>query len=380
MMINLSTSTVFSYLIVFGVALGLSLLLCALSIPLGFRLGIVDIPRNRHLHPKNTSKFGGFGLFVSFTVAAILAQFMPIERGDPKEVIRFIGLILGGIFTFVLGVWDSKWELPPLPQYIGQLLAAAIAVAFLIFIEKFNNPLTGEVTDPWPYVVTVTLSLFWMGLMMNTVNWLDGMDGLAAGVVFIAAILLFIHTVREQQLSVSLLPLALIGTTFGYLCFNWNPARLFMGGGSLFLGYTLGALSIIGGAKMATILLVMGLPLLDVSWQIIQRLRAGKNPMIGDRGHIHFRLIDMGVPVRVIAIGYYLFCSAFGILALITTSRQFKLVAMITMFGLIIAGFGVVTQIMRRKAFTPPSLLATADPVGTPQSSTGSTGTERPHS
>src|SRR5205823_4302730 len=186
----------------------------------------------------------------------------------------FAGLLLGGTFIFLVGIIDDRFDLPSLPQYIAQIIAAGIGVAFLIFIERFNNPLTGTTTDPWPFFVTVTLSLFWLGLMMNTLNWLDGVDGLAAGVTFIASLLLFIHTIRpneydgRSQLSVSLLPLALMGTSLGFLIFNWHPARIFMGSGAVFLGYTLGALAIIGGAKMATILLVMGLPLMDMAWQV----------------------------------------------------------------------------------------------------------------
>ncbi len=335
-------------MVVFGVALGLSLLLTAAAKRIGHRVGIIDDPRGRHRHDVRVSKLGGLALFGSFTAAVILAQFMPIERTDPKEIIRFAGLILGGIAAFTFGLIDDKIELGALPQYIAQILIAAIGIIFLIIIEKFNNPLSGQPTPVWPYFVTVTLSLFWMGLMMNTVNFLDGMDGLASGVVLIGALLLFIHTVRENQLSVSLLPLALIGSTLGFLIFNWHPASIFMGSsGAMFLGYTLGALSIIGGAKMATILLVMGLPLMDVAWQVVSRLRRGQNPMVGDRGHIHFRLIDAKVSPRLIASGYYLFCATFGVLALVTTSRQFKLLALITMTALVLIGFALVTRFAR---------------------------------
>lgn len=345
----MTQTTVFSFLIVFGVSLATSLLLTRVAIWLAPRIGVIDRPRDRHNHPHPTPKLGGLPMFGGFVVAALLAQVMPVPRGDPNEIIRFIGLLLGGTVAFLLGLWDDKYELGQAPQYIVQLFAGAIAVLFLIFIERFNNPFDSQQVE-LPYLITITLSLFWMGLMMNTVNWLDGMDGLSGGVVLIAAGLLFIHTVREGQLSVSLLPLALLGATLGFLIFNWHPARIFMGGtGAMFLGYTLGALSIIGGAKMATILLVMGLPLLDVAWQMVRRVRAGKNPGIGDRGHIHFRLVDRGVPIPVIALGYYLFCGTFGALALITTSRQFKFVAILTMFGLIVAGFGVVARFARIK-------------------------------
>jgi UDP-GlcNAc:undecaprenyl-phosphate/decaprenyl-phosphate GlcNAc-1-phosphate transferase len=339
-----------SLLVTFVLSLALSVGLTLLARALGPRLGLVDEPRGRHQHPHKVVKFGALPLWSAFTITALVAQQLPVLRTDAYEIIRFAGLLLGGTFIFLVGIIDDRFDLPSLPQYIAQIIAAGIGVAFLIFIERFNNPLTGTTTDPWPFFVTVTISLFWLGLMMNTLNWLDGVDGLAAGVTFIASLLLFIHTIRadefgQRQLSVSLLPLALMGTTLGFLIFNWHPARIFMGSGAVFLGYTLGALSIIGGAKMATILLVMGLPLLDMAWQVARRIAKGQNPLFGDRGHLHFRLIDAGISPRWICIGYYVFCAAFGALALMTTSRLFKLVAIVVMVVLVVIGFALVSRL-----------------------------------
>ncbi|MCZ7546843.1 MAG: undecaprenyl/decaprenyl-phosphate alpha-N-acetylglucosaminyl 1-phosphate transferase [Anaerolineae bacterium] len=147
------------------------------------------------------------------------------------------------------------------------------------------------------------------------------------------------------QHSVSLLPLALLGATLGFLPFNFPPARVFMGSsGAMFLGYTLGALAIIGGAKMATILLVMGLPLLDLAWVAASRLRAGQHPLHGDRTHLHFRLLDLGLTQRQITLGYWAFSAAFGALTLVTTSRLFKLVALLVMGVLVLVGFALLKQ------------------------------------
>jgi UDP-GlcNAc:undecaprenyl-phosphate GlcNAc-1-phosphate transferase len=331
------------------VSFALSLALTQVARYLGVKLGLVDEPGGRRQHQGRVVRMGALPLWGAFTATALLAQKMPVERLDPNEIIRLTGLLLGGTFIFLAGLLDDRFELSSLQQYIAQIIAAAIGVIFLIFIERFNNPLTGETTAPWPYFVTVTISLFWLGLMMNTLNFLDGVDGLAGGVTLIASILLFVHTLREGQLSVSLLPLALIGTILAFLIFNWHPAKIFMGSGAVYVGYTVGALSIIGGAKMATILLVMGLPLLDVAWQVAHRLSEGKNPLIGDRGHTHFRLIDAGVSPRWIALGYCLFCAAFGLLALITTSRQFKLVAIVVMVILVFIGFALVARLPNAK-------------------------------
>ena len=337
---NVPAEHVISFAIVFALAFGVSYLLTPIAQRLGARLGIVDVPRDRHKHPRATSKFGGMSMFVAFAVTVIVAQFLPVERTDDKEIIRLTGLLLGGAFIWVVGILDDRRNFGPLPQYTAQLIAAAIAVAFLIIIEQLNNPFTGQRTPEWPYIVTVTISLFWLGLMMNTVNWLDGLDGLAAGVCAVASLIMFLHAAFQlNQTSVSLLPLALLGATLGFLPYNFHPARVFMGSnGALFLGFTVGVLSIIGGAKMATVLLVMGLPLLDVAWQILRRVRSGGNPVWGDRGHVHYRLLDAGLSQRQIVFGYYVFCALFGGIALVTASRVFKLIAMLVMAAIVALG------------------------------------------
>lgn len=335
-----------SFAVVLLVSAGLSFALTPLARRLGLRWGLVDVPRGRHVHPRVMAKSGGIALYLAFTLTAILAQFLPVERTDDKEIIRLTGLLLGGAFLFLFGLLDDRRELSALPQYIAQLLAAAIAVVFLIIIEGFNNPLTGQRTPEWPYIVTVTLTLFWLGFMMNTVNWLDGLDGLAAGVCAVAALMIFIHAAfRLDQVSVSLLALALFGAALGFLPYNFPPARVFMGSnGALFLGYTIGVLGIIGGAKMATVLLVMGLPLLDVVWQIVRRVSSGRNPTEGDRGHVHYRLLDVGISPRQIVLGYYVFCALFGGIALVTASRLFKLIALIVMAAVLGGGFIVLSR------------------------------------
>lgn len=314
---------------VFITALSSALLITPLALRGGIRWGVMDIPGGRHKHSHAIPRTGGVAIFIAFAIAITIAQFLPVERTDPNELIRFVGLLLGSGVVFLIGLADDKYDLSPVVLATGQIIAAAIAVACLIFIQTFNNPFTGHTTEPFPFVVTIVLTIFWLGLMMNTVNFLDGADGLAAGVTAIAALMIFIHAAfRLDQVSVGLLALALVGATLGFLPYNFQPAKIYMGGGAYVLGYALGVLSIIGGAKIATMLLVMGLPLIDLAWQAGSRLLRGKNPMRGDRGHLHFRLIDAGVPHRVIALGYYVFCGCFGLIALTTTSQLFKLLTL----------------------------------------------------
>ncbi len=334
-----------AFVLVFILSLSLTLLFVPFADRLGKRYGIVATPGGRHQSEgdkRRVSKLGGICLYLSFTITALVAQILPVPRLDPYEIVRLAGLLIGGTVIFVVGLLDDIFQFKALPQFIGEFAAAAIAIIFQIFIETLNNPLTGQQTDAWPFIVTVSLSFFWLVGMMNTVNWLDGVDGLAGGVAFIAGVMLFINSalrVEPPQTSVSLLMLALMGSSLGFVLYNFYPAQLFMGGGALYLGYLLGSLSIIGGAKMATILLVMGLPLIDVVWQIVNRLRQGRSPFEGDRGHIHFRLQDMGFSQRQIVTIYYLFCAFFGVLTLLLESRFYKFLALGVMLTLVAIGF-----------------------------------------
>ena len=342
-----------SFLLVFGLALSVSLLLVPLADWIGRRFGITTRfggRRQSEADVRRVSKLGGIALYGGFVSAVLVAQFLPVPRLDPYEIVRLSGLIIGATVVFVVGLLADIFELSAVQQFIGQFLAASIAIIFQIFIEYFNNPLTGEQTAPWPFFVTVALSFLWLVGMMNTMNWLDGADGLAGGVTFIAGATLFVNSafrVEPAQTSVSLLHLALMGATLGFVLYNFHPARIVMGGGATFLGYVLGALAIIGGAKMATILLVMGLPLLDSVWQVVSRLRRGQSPFSGDRGHLHFRLIDLGISQRQIVVGYYLFCAFFGVLTLVTSSQVFKFAALGVMAVIVVVGFLLLNRYKR---------------------------------
>jgi UDP-GlcNAc:undecaprenyl-phosphate GlcNAc-1-phosphate transferase len=320
------------FVLVFVTSFALALALTPLGRWWGRRYGFVAAPGGRRKHAGTKSSLGGVALFVAFVVTAVLAQFLPVERQDPKELTRLVGLLLGSTFIFLVGIYDDKKELSPAPLLTAQFITSLIAIQFLIFIEYVNNPLTNQQTQPFPWLFVVAFTLFWLMGMMNTVNWLDGLDGLSAGVASILSAVLAIHMYREGQHSVALLPLALLGATLGFLPYNFHPARVFMGSsGSFFLGFVVGALGIMAGAKMATVLLVMSIPILDVAWLIFQRWRRGRSPLIGDRGHLHFRLLDLGFSQRQIVLLYYLLCSLFGFLALAISSRIYKFLALLVL-------------------------------------------------
>jgi UDP-GlcNAc:undecaprenyl-phosphate GlcNAc-1-phosphate transferase len=337
------------YAIVFFLAFGASLASVPLARWLSYRLGAVSVPGGRRLETEPMPKLGGLAIFVGFIVAVIAAQYLPVPRQDPKEIVRLTGLLIGSSFVFLVWLLDDIFEFNWLSQAIAQVIAGGVSIFFLIFIEFFNNPLTGQQTDVWPFAVTLALTFFWYGMMMNTMNFLDGLDGLATGVAVIAGLMLFINSafkVVPAQSSVALLPLAMSGACLGFLMYNFFPARIYLGGGAPLLGYWLASLSIIGGAKMATILLVLGLPLMDAAWQAFSRMLRGKNPMSGDRGHLHFRLLDRKIlSHRQIVLLYYFFCAFFGILTLVLESQLYKFIAFGVMLGLISLGFFILLRL-----------------------------------
>ena len=312
----------------FLIALALSLALTRLAVWLGPRIGIVAVPGGRRHHSRVTSRLGALPLWGAFTATALISQLFNVPTLDPGEHTRLIGLLIGGAFMFVVGILDDKFELGPTPQFIAQPVAALIAIGFTIFIERFTNPLTGREVVLEESALIVGISLLWFMGMINTVNWLDGVDGLAASVAVVAATMTAFHMLREGQYSVALLPIALIGTLLGFMIFNFPPARIFLGGGAVYLGFTVACIGIVAGAKVALLLLVMGLPIADVAWQIYDRARHGRNPTRGDRGHLHFRLVDSGWSARKIIALYAGTCAVFGIVALISQPPLFKLITL----------------------------------------------------
>ncbi len=321
--------------LVFSLAFILAFVITPLAGLIGRRLGLADAPGGRRQHAGLVPRTGGLALCLAFTATVLVAQLLPVPRFDfPNEIIRLGGLLAGGAFIFLFGLVDDCWNLAPRSQYLIHAVASGIAIAFLIFIEQVANPLTTDMDIKFPFWLTVGLTMFWIMGMVNTVNWLDGLNGLAAGVTAIACAVLFVHMAFRAvppQTSVSLLPLALLGTCLGFLPWNLS-ARVFMGSsGAWFLGFTLGCLAIIGGAKVATVLLVMAVPIIDVAWLIIRRAARGVSVGAGGRDHLHFRLLDAGIPQWKIVMGYYAFCTAFGILALASPPRLYKLIALIVL-------------------------------------------------
>ena len=325
------------YVVVFALAFGLALIVTPLSATVGRRLGLVDHPGGRRTHQGDISRLGGMALFAGFMGAGLLvfglsaAGFWPLLQAEELKLLT--GVLVGSTLMFAFGLWDDYRELPARPQFAAQFIAALVAISFDIFIERATLPVFGYI-EKFPGWITFPLTIFWVMGMINTVNWLDGLDGLAAGVTAIASLLFAIHAYSLGQTMVALFPLALAAACLGFLPFNFQPARVFMGSsGSMFLGFALASLSILAPAKVATALLVLGIPIIDVAWLTVRRWRRG-NPAQAGRDHLHYRLLEVGLSPRQIVLLYYLFCATFGVLALLIEDRLFKLVTLAIMGGL----------------------------------------------
>jgi UDP-GlcNAc:undecaprenyl-phosphate GlcNAc-1-phosphate transferase len=287
-------------------------------------------------------RLGGIALVAGFAAAIGIAAWRGVLTADysANDETRLLGILIGAGAALIFGLIDDRFSLRAAPQFAFQFLLSGVALTTLLWLERFHLPFIGYVelsSRPWGPFVYVPLTFLWFMGMVNTVNWLDGLGGLAGGVGAILCLVLALHMNSVGQPSVALLPLALLGALIGFLPHNLAPSRVFLGsGGAYFLGYTLSALGLVAGGRIATVLLVMGLPIVDMAWQIFDRLRRRRSPTQGGRDHLHFRRLDAGLSERSIVLIYWGFCAAFGIAALAATSPLHKLLA------LLLIGVGVV--------------------------------------
>lgn len=296
------------------------------------RLGVVDHPTGgRKIHAKPIPLLGGIGIFVSIAAVTLgLLAWTPLLTGGDIAPRHYAGFLLGGLALMVGGYLDDRYALPAKYAIVAPIVAALIAVAAGINVSKITNPLGGVIViEPWQ---SDALVFAWLLVVMYTTKFMDGLDGLASGVSAIGALMVMLLslTVAYFQPDVAVFSAVCLGAILGFLVYNFNPATIFLGeGGSTFVGFTLGTLAVISGGKLATALLVIAVPLMDVVWIIVRRFRAGGVAQIfkGDRKHLHHRLLDRGWSQRRIVFSYYLVATAFGLAALFLQSGQ-KIIAL----------------------------------------------------
>lgn len=284
-----------------------------------FKIGAIDIPKdNRRMHKKPTPRIGGLAIIFGFTVATLCFA-------QPSR--QLYGTLAGAAIIAVMGVIDDCKNLPAKLKFVIQIIAALVVVfAGDIKIDVFTNPNFLSDNPYWvlPEWLSVTLTVIWIVFITNAVNFIDGLDGLAVGVSAIMSISLVFISIRVGEYSIAILGIALMGSCFGFLPFNFNPAKIFMGDtGSTFLGFMLATLSIQGVFKsyavisFAVPLLILGLPLFDALFAMIRRILRGQSPMTADRGHLHHRLVDMGFSQKQTVFILYAISGVLGITAVL---------------------------------------------------------------
>jgi UDP-GlcNAc:undecaprenyl-phosphate GlcNAc-1-phosphate transferase len=316
--------------VTFVLALAATALITPLVCRMAIKLGHFDEPDGqRRVHSEPTPRIGGVAIYLGFTLALFVTLNVALNNNavisrylDTPDLARVIGLLFGGTLMMGVGLWDDVMGMRARTKFIAQFIVATIAVLFYGFtIYHLRLPHFGLVELGW---FGIPFSLFWYLGMVNAINFLDGLDGLVAGYTIIAAVALTVISLFKGQYLVAITTCAIAGAAAGFLPFNYNPARIFMGdGGSLFIGFVLATVGVMGTEKQAVAislvvpLLILALPILDTAKVIARRLHKGAPLSMADREHVHHQLLDLGLTQRQAVLLIYAVCGVLGVVAIV---------------------------------------------------------------
>ncbi|WP_027400446.1 MraY family glycosyltransferase [Anaerovorax odorimutans] len=323
------------FLVIFLTAFVLSLIFSPAAIKLAPKIGAIDIPKdNRRMHTKAMPRFGGMAIFIGVIAALIVLEFFIMGKVQVmgkiiKTDTRLTGVIIGGALIYIVGIIDDLKGMSAKVKFFCQIICAVIVFQFGIRIEFFTNHF-GEGHSYISGIISLIVTVIWIVGITNTVNLIDGLDGLAAGVACIASFSIAYTAYIHGMYLVALAMLAIGGGALGFLPFNFHPAKIFMGdGGSLFLGFLLASISIIGPVKgaamMATVVpvLVLGVPIFDTAFAILRRLINRRPIMEADKGHLHHRLMAAGLGQRRSVLTLYGISGIMGVAAILFSRDLF---------------------------------------------------------
>ncbi|MHB1419750.1 MAG: glycosyltransferase family 4 protein [Bacillota bacterium] len=327
---------------------------------LGIRIGAIDRPNERKVHSKNIPRTGGLAIYLGFLAAVLITQSLPRE---------FMGLLAGGTIILVLGLLDDWKGLPPRLKLLGQIAAAVTLMLFGVKVTALTNPLSGllHLSDSFTLrALSIPVTILWITGVTNAINLIDGLDGLAAGTSAIAAVTIAVVSLTQGQTLPAYAALILAAAAIGFLRHNFNPARIFMGdSGSMFLGYNLAALAIMGLSKGATAIslfvpaVILGIPLFDTLFAILRRYLNHQPIFKADRQHLHHRLLALGMSHRQAVLVFYGINLCLGgtaiLLTVLTTAQGVLTLFILTTIILLGAQRIGVIGAKGRKAATPRS-------------------------
>ena len=297
-----------------------SFMLTPLVRTLAIRWGFVDVPKDeRRMHSKPIPTIGGLAIFTAFLLVTLLSAAMTR---------RLAGILVGALIIVMLGIADDKYDLNARLKFLIQILAALIPVTQGCLIEYISNPLSfvGPSNLDLGFL-SIPVSILWIVGLTNAVNFIDGLDGLSAGVCSISCLTMGVIALILGRNQEALLLFVLLGSCIGFLPYNINPAKIFMGDtGATFLGFTLGCLSVTGLFKVYTAvsfavpMMVLAIPLFDICFAFIRRLWHHVSPMTPDRSHIHHRLVDVGFSHRQTVTILYVLSALLGFCAVLLSA------------------------------------------------------------
>ncbi len=332
----------------FLVAFSITVIATPISLRFIKKAGLIDDPKTHNhpamIHNKPIPRGGGIPLFIGIAIASIF--FLPVTKITSA-------LFVAALLALIVGTLDDKFEVSRYVRFGINILCALIVVGSGVGIPFVTNPFGGilhldtvRITfDLWGHhsiaVISDLLALLWIVWVMNMLNWSKGVDGQMPGVVAISALVIGLLSLRfplsdPHSFVAAMLAFIISGASLGFLLFNFYPAKLFPGYGATAVYLLLSAVSILSGAKLATAILVMGVPMVDGIFTVVRRVASGKSPFWGDNKHLHHLLLRMGFGQRKIALLYWVISAVLGAIALSLSSKG-KLFA-IVMLGVIVGG------------------------------------------
>ncbi len=272
---------------------------------------------SRHIQSPGVSRVGGLVMITAFNAAIFLNRDLFITP-------ELYGFCFGSLIILVIGFLDDLKELFWKIQLFIQIAVAVLVFIMGIRIFYVTNPLTGgilQLDSGWGILFSVALVIFWITLIMNAINWADGIDGLSGGIVLITSVAIFALSLRPEvnQPPIAIMCAVLMGAVLGFLIFNFYPSRIIAGtSGSMFMGFSLAVLSIFSGAKVATALLALTVPVVDFLWVIGERIKEKKSIFLPDKNHLHYKLMELGWSQKRIVLSYWLVTAVIAVVALNT--------------------------------------------------------------
>ena len=319
-------TSVLPVILALAMSMGLSFALTPLVKKLAVKIGAVDVPKDkRRMHDHPIPLLGGLAIFAGFVASILL--FANVDR-------QLRGILLGACVIVAVGVVDDSHPLGAGIKFILQIVAALIAIWHGVIIEAIASPF--PFGDPyWNFgILSVPITVVWIVAVTNSVNLIDGLDGLADGISTIGALTMLVIALMMEDMGMAVICAALVGACLGFIPYNLNPAKMFMGDtGATFLGFMLATVSVTGLFKLYAVIsfvvpfIILGFPIFDTTSAFLRRILKGQNPMKADRSHTHHKLIDMGMNQKQAVATLYMVAGVLGLCAvMIVTSGYVKVI------------------------------------------------------